>query len=61
MARIEQQEIAAALRATSASTVAGLLAADPVWRARAADHLAHDIVTRITTPQPDRNQLRLPL
>lgn len=61
MNRLEEQEIAAALRETSASTVAGLLAADPVWRARAADRLAHDIVTRIATPQVDRNQLRLPL
>lgn len=61
MAQLEEQEIAAALRATSASTVAGLLAADPTSRERAAGLLAHDIVARITCPQPDRNQLRLPL
>lgn len=62
MERIDINDLADILVGTSVSTLAGLLAADPACKAKAAHNLACDIVTRLDMPaEPDRNQLRLPL
>ncbi len=62
MEHLEAQTLASILASTSTSSIAGLLAADQTWKARAADQLARDIVYRLSQPaQADRNQLALPL
>lgn len=61
MEHIEPRALASILESTSASSIAGLLAADHTWKARAANQLAQDIVRRLNQPaQADRNQLPLP-
>lgn len=62
MERLDPLQLASVLATTSISNIAGLLAADPTWKARAADCLAHDIAARLSAPaEPDRDQLALPL
>jgi hypothetical protein len=62
MSRLDPSELAAVLIAMPVSQIAGLLAASPDWKARAAAALAADIVTRLEAPSPpDRDQLSLHL
>lgn len=59
---LDPDVLSSILRTTCASAIAGLLAADPTFKSRAADFLARDIVTRLKPPvESDRNQLQLPL
>lgn len=61
MERFDPAALANIIATTSTSKLAGLLAADPPYKQRAAEQLARDIIERIDAPQPDRNQLHLPL
>lgn len=60
MTQLNASELAAVLATVPVSQIAGLLAASPDWKARAAAALAADIVMRLDAPTPaDRNQLSL--
>lgn len=61
MERLDPLNLAAVLASTSTSRIAGLLAADPVYKSRSAELLAQDIARRLNDVPPDRNQLILPL
>ncbi|KQM20182.1 hypothetical protein ASE73_07625 [Sphingomonas sp. Leaf24] len=61
MDNIEPRTLAEIIASTSTSKLAGLLAADPAYKGRAAERLARDILYRLNQPQPDRNQLNLHL
>lgn len=61
MERLDPLTLAAVLASTSTSRLAGLLAADPVYKSRSAELLAQDIARRLNDVPPDRNQLNLPL
>lgn len=61
MDRLETQRLADILASTSTSRLAGLLAADPTYKADAAYLVARDIARRLNGPAIDQNQLTLPL
>lgn len=62
MTRLDPSELADVLASLPASQIAGLLAASPDWKARAAAVLADDIVMRLEGPPPaDKDQLTLRL
>ena len=62
MTRLDASELADVLASLPASQIAGLLAASPDWKARAAAALANDIVTRLNGEPPvDKDQLTLRL
>ncbi len=58
---IEARTLAEIIASTSTSKLAGLLAADTSYKERAAERLARDILYRLRQPEPDRDQLNLPL
>ena len=62
MTRLDPSELADVLVSLPIDQIAGLLAASPDWKARAAAALASDIVTRLEgEPTVDKDQLTLRL
>jgi hypothetical protein len=62
MTRFDPLDLAQVLTALPASRIAGLLAASPDWKERAAISLANDIVASLEAPpRPRKDQLTLRL